>query len=114
MITAHNTDFHYKRKRKMLNDIDDLKVFEYRAIDHMPLLANGVLHSNKQHTGHLSTKDFIILSPALLIINNNFHRRTNQIMFQQTPVLLKVIEELIKYSDTARDELHILEKKIQV
>lgn len=114
MITAHNTDFHYKRKRKMLNDIDDKKVFEYRPIDHMPLLADGVLASSKDHTGHLATKDFMILSPALLIINHNYHRRTNQIMFQQTPVLLKVIQELIKYTDTARKELDVLQTKVKV
>ena len=105
VITAHNTDFHYKDRRPLSVDYHSRRFYEWHPLDIFQLVHKQKIQSVKKFTGHIKLSDFAFIAPSHLIINYKFQPLSNQFIFNSPKVLITIIDHL-------HESVLIQEKKI--
>ena len=114
IITGHNTNLHYRTKRELKTTGNKEKIFEWRRIDHWPLLEKGKLRCDLEEQGHFALEKIIFVCPAFVIINYDYAPLKNQVVFQSAPFLLELVKYLYTFIDAHVAKIEHYKKQISL
>lgn len=87
-------------------------IFEWHPIDHMPLLKDGIISVSKKETGYVALKDCIFITPSFVIMNYNYQKITEQHLYKEPELHLKILKHLFDYIDNNRMQIEKYKNQI--
>ena len=114
LITGHDTNYHYRTQESLQETGNKFNLFEWRRIDHYPLLEKGKLKCDLHCQGHFALEKVIFINPAFVILNYDYKPLENQFVFQTAPFLLELVKYLYQYIDSHISQIKKYKKQVSL